>query len=119
MNVVARGFISVGAMQKSEAGYDILEFSNSDVALCAPGIDVPAARMGGDLRELSGPSMSAALAAGVAALWWGHLRSQSATTRIIADVVWKGMRASVTTDGFASNVKASERGLGLVQAPAI
>lgn len=63
--------------------------------------------------------MSVALAAGVAALWWGHLRSQSASTRTIADVVWKGMRTSVTTGGFASNVKASERGLGLVQAPVI
>ena len=74
---VAQGVISVGAAQQGDNGYKVAWFSNSLPTVCAPGHEIFSAFTRGELRSLSGTSMSCAHAAGVAAQWWEYLRSRN------------------------------------------
>lgn len=64
------GVCSVGALASDGAGkFTIAPFSNGGATFCAPGVNIVSAKAGGGLVAMSGTSMAAPHAAGVAALW--------------------------------------------------
>jgi hypothetical protein len=115
---MARGVISVSAAEERAEGLGIAGFSNLGATLAAPGTKVVGARPGSRLTEMSGTSIACAVAAGTAALWWEMLRKEAGPGRISASMVWSRIKPALRTDVFGPGVKESERGLGLVQAPA-
>ncbi|WFT94418.1 SAV_2336 N-terminal domain-related protein [Bradyrhizobium barranii] len=74
------GVVSVGAIRESaerRSRYGVADFSNGRPSLAAPGVDIISARPGGGLIKMSGTSMAAAHAVGVAALWAEKLMRDS------------------------------------------
>ena len=111
------GIISVGAIAKPNANelHDVAEFSNGFPDVVAPGVDVLSAGLNDGLVEMTGTSMACPHVAGVAALWWEHVREENdnATKRDVE----AGLRVTCRRDVFSADVKNSDRGLGLVTAP--
>jgi hypothetical protein len=114
---IARGVISVAAAEERAEGLVVTDYSDVGATLAAPGGNVPGAARGSLLTEMSGTSISCAVAAGTAALWWEMLRKQPGAEKLGSERVWAAMKAACRTDAFAPAVKPLERGLGLVQAP--
>ncbi len=113
----ARGIVSVGALGESGDRLKVADFSNTNPMLSAPGVDVVSAKAGGGLVALQGTSMACPHAAGVAALWWQHLKEDAGIPATASAVVSR-MRATCRTDVFRAGVDLLDRGDGLVQAPA-
>ena len=111
----AEGVISVGAVAKSDATMTIGSFSNTFPRICAPGVAIESAKIGGGTRLLTGTSMACPHVAGVAALWWEAVRAAGlpATAQTVAAKVL----ASARTDVFGTGVDPADRGVGLVTAP--
>ena len=112
----AVGFLAVGALQNGAAGMSVAEFSNTQVGVAAPGVDILSAGIAGGLAKMSGTSMAAPHVAGVAALWAhkmldesGHLDPIALSSRVIA---------SGTLDPIVPSHRDFEDvGTGLVRAP--
>jgi subtilisin family serine protease len=111
----ADGVVSVGALQRSDAGFRVADFSNTLPQVSGPGVDVLSARAGGGLRSLSGTSMATPHVAGVTALWWEDVLASPVPSS--TDAVRARLLAQATTSGFADGVDVADRGLGLVRAP--
>ena len=103
--------LAVGAVAQRPAGLIVAPFSNLYPRLCAPGVDVASARRGSGIAGRSGTTTATAHAAGIAALWWQHLRERPTT-----GVVTHLMR-SCRTGVFASAPHAADVGAGMVTAP--
>lgn len=112
----AQGIVSVGALENTDGGLAVADFSNTFPQVSAPGVDIVSAKVGGGLRLLSGTSMACPHVAGVAALWWEAQRMSP--VREMATVIVAKLLATAGTDGFAENVDAADRGSGIVTAPA-
>ena len=109
------GVIAVGALQRSDAGLTIANFSNDRVNISAPGVDVTSAWIGGGLLSIDGTSMATPHVSGVAAMWAqkqlqerGVLDNQLLLGRLIA---------SGTLDPLSEDSQPEDVGSGLVQAP--
>jgi subtilisin family serine protease len=111
----AEGVISIGAVDRTAAGFTVAPFSNIYPQLVAPGVRVTSAKAGGGLAELSGTSMATPHAAGVAALWWQAVRAngQPATAAFVTARVLASARSNV----FPHGDDVALRGAGLVTAP--
>ncbi len=112
----ATGIIAVGALAKKSDGLHIAYFSNTQVNIAAPGVDIESARLGGGLVTMSGTSMATPHAAGVAALHAQHLIENFG--RVDAPTLQARLIAGATTEPLAPGQREFEDvGTGIVQAP--
>ncbi len=109
------GVIAVGALQESSSGLTVANFSNDQVNISAPGVDVISARVGGGLTSLSGTSMATPHVAGVAALW--AQRQLATTGRLNNQTLMSRLIASGTLQPLAPGQEIDNVGTGIVQAP--
>ncbi|MBN1428147.1 MAG: S8 family serine peptidase [Anaerolineae bacterium] len=106
---------AVGALMKSENGLDVATFSNTSVAISAPGVAITSANADGGLTGMSGTSMAAPHVAGVAALWAEKFLSE--TGRIDATAFSAKLIASGTHNDLIKPIDTMDVGTGIVQAP--
>lgn len=104
--------VAVGAFGRSGKSYTIAPFSNTDVGLIAPGVDILSAGLGGGLVEMSGTSQACPHIAGLAALWWEKLGS-----RADPDGVFGALRAAATRAKLPADVDDADCGDGRAVAP--
>jgi len=110
----ATGILAVGALGQSPQGLTVARFSNNQVAVAAPGVDVVSSFPGGGLKSLSGTSMATPHVAGVAALWAQKLKDEDAFS---IEALKARLTASATSDQLSPGVGIDDVGMGLVQAP--
>ncbi|WP_116246642.1 S8 family serine peptidase [Nocardiopsis sp. FIRDI 009] len=111
----AEGVVSVGALGQGGSGLTIAPFSNTFPQISAPGVGVLSARTGSGLVAFNGTSMACPHVAGVAALWWERVLSESAPHA--ATTVTSRLLAHADTGAIDSGVAAADRGVGIVRAP--
>lgn len=111
----ASGVIAVGAIQRGPNGFSVSSFSNIDVDVAAPGVDVISAKLGGELTSWDGTSMATPHVAGVAALWAQKLLQE--TNRVDSRVLESELLASGSTSMLVPGAQFEDVGTGLVQAP--
>jgi subtilisin family serine protease len=93
----------------------VARFSNNQVDVSAPGVEIVSAVPGGGLGVKSGTSMATPHVAGVAALW---AQQQLETTggvdghRLAVKLIGSG-----TTESLVTGSEAEDYGNGLVRAP--
>jgi len=109
--------VSVGALDPDcdGRGHRVSSFSNSGVAIAAPGREIVSAAPGGGLATLSGTSFAAMHVAGVAALWWQAVSQAGLPAN--ATQVRRKLLAAARISGFSGADYPFERGAGLAIAP--
>ena len=109
------GIIAVGALGETDDGIREAYFSNNQVDISAPGVDIVSAALGGGLVSMSGTSMATPHAAGIAALW--AQRQRDLTGRVESRSLFTQLIASGTTAPLASDIEEEDVGTGIIQAP--
>lgn len=109
----SEGFVAVGALRRAREGaFEIADFSNAGATVAAPGVDIVSARAGGGFAVMSGTSMAAPHAAGVAALW-----AESLLTSMDRIDVGLLLARVIGSSEELVRVDAMDAGAGLVRAP--
>lgn len=109
------GVVSVGALQETDDGLRIAYFSNNQVDIAAPGVDIISAAPGGGFAKMNGTSMATPHVAGVAALW--AQRQLELVGRIEFMPLLARLLASGTLAPLVTDAEEEDVGTGLVQAP--
>jgi subtilisin family serine protease len=110
------GIIAVGAVGESDQGCTVAKFSNSQVDIAAPGMNILSAEAGtSNLIMMDGTSMATPHVAGIAALWAQrqlemHGRVENAS--LMAQLVASGTYTPLVPGSAEDDV-----GTGMVQAP--
>ncbi len=111
----AEGVIAVGAVSMKDTKFEIAPFSNSHPLVCAPGVGISSAKVGGGLVSLSGTSMACPHAAGIAALWWQQMAETGGPApnrlNVSANLISSVDRSSLV------DYNETDFGNGLVKAP--
>lgn len=111
---VSQGVLSVGAVENTNAGLKVADFSNTGCDVVGPGVDIISAKLGGGLISFDGTSMATPHVAGVMTLWaekllrGGRLNGTELEGRVIGNAQKANMHSG--TDPF-------DVGAGLVRAP--
>lgn len=106
---------AVGALQQTNSGLAPADFSNTNVTLSAPGVQVTSAKAGGGLVTFDGTSMACPHVSGAAALWVEAVVKRGLPAR--ADVIWAQMIAAASMSKIAPNQSPLDVGVGCVQVP--
>lgn len=109
------GILAVGALKESANGLEVASFSNTQVDIAAPGVDIISAAPGGGHVSMSGTSMATPHVAGVAALWAEY--QHQLTGKIRSKVLMSQVVSSGTYNPLAPNTEEDDVGTGIVQAP--
>lgn len=110
------GVLSVGALGRDGANFDLAPFSNINVDLCAPGVDIISAEANSQgLVPSSGTSMACPHVAGVAALWWQQLKNTDPNPSAVK--VREKLFGSATKNRLPQPPSEAEFGRGRVIAP--
>ncbi|WP_210191695.1 MULTISPECIES: S8 family serine peptidase [Rhodomicrobium] len=114
----ADGMVSVGALAQKAGKHEAAFFSNTMPVVSAPGVAIRSAKSGGGLIDMNGTSMATPHVAGIAALWWEHLRARSPDGKAAAaDVVMRMTATARRDDVFAGPYDKFDYGAGLVSVP--
>lgn len=111
MPAAARGVVSVAALGEGTP-LTIASFSNIGATVAAPGVEILSAACGGGLIKMSGTSMAAPHAAGVAALWVDSILSNG--ERYASDLLRSRLVGGCTR---LPGLAIEDVGAGLVTAP--
>lgn len=111
----AQDVVAVAAAELRDGQFRIADFSNAAPIITAPGVDIVSARPDGTFAKMSGTSMACPHAAGIAALWWDHLRAQAGD--VSARQVAARLSASARNNVFVPGFSRTEFGDGLATAP--
>ncbi len=107
--------ISVAALERSTGGLAVADFSNYQVCVSAPGVDILSAAPGGGLITLCGTSMAAPHVSGVAALWWDYLRNMG--LKVSGELVRAKVIGTACISPLAPGFDPLDVGAGLACAP--
>ena len=108
--------LSVGALENTSDGLVAANFSNTNVDVSAPGVNVLSAKAGsGDLVYLSGTSMACPHVAGLVALHFEHARQVGLPTS--PDQMRAAIIGSAKTEPLSSGFNFLEVGRGIAVAP--
>ena len=112
----SQGVEAIGALERFGAEFRLAAFSNINVDLCAPGVDICSAKANStDVVAMSGTSMACPHVAGVAVLWWEQMRSSN--PQVSAREVRERLYAAAVVDGLPQPHNPTEFGRGRVMAP--
>ncbi len=111
----SNGIISVGALEKIDGRYSSANFSNNQVDISAPGVNIISAALGGGLVSMSGTSMATPYVAGVSALW--AQRQRIRTSQIESSTLRARLIASGSYTKMVQGFEEEDVGTGIVQAP--
>jgi subtilisin family serine protease len=106
---------AIGAIGKCDEGYYTAPFSNTNVELTAPGMDIISAATGGGFRKMDGTSMATPHVAGVLALWGEKILIEQ--DAFDTENLWMNVKFNASTNNFKRPYDRLDIGKGLVQAP--
>ena len=108
--------MAVGAVRRdANGGHSVAPFSNTQVDIVAPGVDIPSAGLDHTVSVLSGTSVACPHVAGIAALHWQRLTAMGLPRS--ASVARSFITAGASRQSIANGALPQDMGVGLAQAP--